>query len=376
MDVHSFVHRIDAPDERLDIDTARAESTVYDSSSDSESPADESDVPASLLSVLTLEIPIGSQTAMELDMALAVVKWISLDPNSRISCSGDLPGWLPAALDPTINMEHVTVDDLETPILQRLCATTLSGGNPDANTGGICRQDGRTGTSYVMFSDDWAGNRRLTTQHLPLSIAVRSYCYTHCWCSGLPRPTTNLVPSKAIPNAFWNGDAEIQSDRIGLSVTSISNGASRTIHLIPNAWSQSTVYHRPSNCLVKQDGICIENPPVSVALNYPKTSTSTCGGQCHSMSECFGFSGSPCECRVDLSSIMAAGLDRAFGATICVARLASQIESTPKLGGRDDSPLHACVCNSTYVSFGCCGSENGIIWEPEEKRLGRLNVEV
>jgi hypothetical protein len=393
------VHQIEPFGERFDTDTAfeRASSgtdftdagsaasedggpednidqtEIYYSAGDSELLDYGPQSPVALQNVLTLRLPIGSQTAMHFDARATRAKWVSLDPDSRVSCAGDLPSWLPDDIDPSMNLDDSTVADTDTPILQRLCATTLSGGNPNVNTGGVCQKDTDTDTSYVIFSDVWAGTHKLTTKSIVLSEAVRAYCYLHCQCPGRPRPSTNIVPSRAIPHATWNGDAEVQSDARGVSFTFLENGASRTIHLDPNSRSEPRVHHRHSSCLVKQDGICSVGPPVSVAVSHLETSDSSCGGQCQSMSECGGSPGTPCKCGVDLSKAMTSGMDRVFGATFCVAQLAIQINSNPKLGGRDEDCSHACVCNSTYVSFGCCGSETGMIWESIENRLGRLD---
>ena len=40
-------------------------------------------------------------------------------------------------------------------------------------------------------------------------------------------------------------------------------------------------------------------------------------------------------------------------------------------GGKRDVGL-PCPCNSTYISHGCCGAKNGLLWEPAEMNLGKL----
>jgi hypothetical protein len=45
-----------------------------------------------------------------------------------------------------------------------------------------------------------------------------------------------------------------------------------------------------------------------------------------------------------------------------------------KLGGRGLSMEEPCACNSTYVSAACCQSDDGMVWESAEMKLGELQV--
>lgn len=38
--------------------------------------------------------------------------------------------------------------------------------------------------------------------------------------------------------------------------------------------------------------------------------------------------------------------------------------------------LIACPCNATCISYGCCGSGTGIVWETPDQKLGELRVNV
>ncbi|KAI9891752.1 MAG: hypothetical protein M1814_002502 [Vezdaea aestivalis] len=40
--------------------------------------------------------------------------------------------------------------------------------------------------------------------------------------------------------------------------------------------------------------------------------------------------------------------------------------------GKRDEGAWACPCNATYVSAGCCGNTDGVVYEAAEMRLGRL----
>ena len=43
-----------------------------------------------------------------------------------------------------------------------------------------------------------------------------------------------------------------------------------------------------------------------------------------------------------------------------------------RLGGRSVDEQKLCACNASYVSRGCCGSKDGLIWEPPGMKMGEL----
>ena len=43
-------------------------------------------------------------------------------------------------------------------------------------------------------------------------------------------------------------------------------------------------------------------------------------------------------------------------------------------GGRRRNEHDPCPCNSTYVSYGCCDSVDGMVWEAKDLKLGKLKM--
>ncbi|KAI9892118.1 MAG: hypothetical protein M1814_001824 [Vezdaea aestivalis] len=91
----------------------------------------------------------------------------------------------------------------------------------------------------------------------------------------------------------------------------------------------------------------------------------TCGrGKCRGMSDqvCGGVVGK-CLCGAQLIMGLGTGVGKYRG--VCRGMFVG-------LGGRAEMP---CACNSTYVSGGCCGASDGMVWERPEARLGVLSDE-
>ena len=44
-------------------------------------------------------------------------------------------------------------------------------------------------------------------------------------------------------------------------------------------------------------------------------------------------------------------------------------------GGGKRHDTRPCPCNATYVSYGCCGAVDGLVWEEEHFKLGELTIE-
>ena len=73
---------------------------------------------------------------------------------------------------------------------------------------------------------------------------------------------------------------------------------------------------------------------------------------------------SSCTCRTQSSQYQPGSGLVAFAAA-CLIDMAT--------GGKRDEDW-PCPCNSTYVSHGCCGVENGLVWEATENKLGELRI--
>ena len=72
----------------------------------------------------------------------------------------------------------------------------------------------------------------------------------------------------------------------------------------------------------------------------------------------------------------------AFVATCIVSLAASNANSGGNVngkggGGKRDVEVPKqmnwlCPCNATYVSRSCCGVSDGLVWEPQDLKLGEL----
>jgi hypothetical protein len=59
-----------------------------------------------------------------------------------------------------------------------------------------------------------------------------------------------------------------------------------------------------------------------------------------------------------------------------VSTAAASAAAWSGFGKRSDELGHfSCACNASYVSNACCTSETGLIWEPPDLQLGRLEIE-
>ena len=73
---------------------------------------------------------------------------------------------------------------------------------------------------------------------------------------------------------------------------------------------------------------------------------------------------SSCTCRTQSSQYQPGSGIVAFAAA-CLIDMAT--------GGKRDEGW-PCPCNGSYVSHGCCGVEDGLVWEAMENKLGELRM--
>ena len=106
-----------------------------------------------------------------------------------------------------------------------------------------------------------------------------------------------------------------------------------------------------------------------------------CGHHCTSNRACAAnyIRDKVCSCQVSRSSwAKVMTLDRVFSGATCML-VASAVDKSPKAGlnrrGKD-APRETlpCVCNASYISFACCGTE-GLVFEDRRSRLGRLAMD-
>ncbi len=92
-----------------------------------------------------------------------------------------------------------------------------------------------------------------------------------------------------------------------------------------------------------------------------------CGANCTSARDCTApaAGNSTCTCQAYSSRYIPGSGTVAFAAA-CLVTLAS--------GGGKRGEMLPCPCNTTYVSHGCCGVLDGLVWEPPEADLGRISA--
>ncbi|KAI9677500.1 MAG: hypothetical protein M1817_006454 [Caeruleum heppii] len=114
-----------------------------------------------------------------------------------------------------------------------------------------------------------------------------------------------------------------------------------------------------------------------------------CGNRCRSNTDCGGsLQSTGCRCvAASLTEVRRLGLDPVFPQALCLLVMQSASQQLPGGRGRltrrsvedmrslNGSARWACACNATYVSEACCHSDEGLVWESGDKKLGRLDLE-
>ena len=85
-----------------------------------------------------------------------------------------------------------------------------------------------------------------------------------------------------------------------------------------------------------------------------------CGNNCTTNQDCTAGGAKGCLCSTQ-SEQYQPGKGMVMFVAACVV----------SLGGKRDGG-RPCPCNGTYVSYGCCGVEDGMVWEGAEFKLGEL----
>ncbi|KAI9715711.1 MAG: hypothetical protein M1828_000726 [Chrysothrix sp. TS-e1954] len=100
----------------------------------------------------------------------------------------------------------------------------------------------------------------------------------------------------------------------------------------------------------------------------------TCGNVCTSNLNCVTLNSTDtsmqCKCKVQSSTVIPGNLREVHISACVVSSALSALPGSSLVGKRDQPDL--CPCNSTYVSEGCCGVQDGMVWEPKEAHRGRL----
>ena len=95
-------------------------------------------------------------------------------------------------------------------------------------------------------------------------------------------------------------------------------------------------------------------------VHTPQVAHDQCGNPCTSNRDCSVGQNQSCICSTQSEQYQPGTGTIAFVAACIISLSGKRAESKP------------CPCNSTYVSHTCCRSEDGLVWEPEEFKLGEL----
>ncbi|KAI9676098.1 MAG: hypothetical protein M1817_000841 [Caeruleum heppii] len=330
---------------------------------------------------------------------LAHDTWVSLDKENEITCGGDFPDW-PAP--PPFEWSHWDS-------LQQLCAVQLSGGDYQANAGGHCYRFHANGNGHklVYFTDEMTPRYDWTWQNFRVAISIRSYCRTHCRCSN---------PDKEIRSThLWQYQGE--GTNTELIIPPYSKGGARTPRAVGTCGSDGKRFcfePWPSDRLGPTPAATPYFPSPSsseataVAPSNIKASTGQCAvpdasgvksqcgcSGCNSVSECSWSEFGACRCVARTVQKQGSGRDRFLG--VCSQILSGPLGKIRKRdaeGGIDTSIQQAtvdgddgtmafldpetqerlaCPCNVSYVSFACCDSRDGVVYEPPGLKLGSLS---
>ena len=94
-------------------------------------------------------------------------------------------------------------------------------------------------------------------------------------------------------------------------------------------------------------------------------SQQVCGTSCTTKQDCLGTSyETSCKCMIQSSEYV-------YSTSETLYTFACMVTTA---GGGKRHETEPCACNTTYVSHGCCDSEDGRVWEAPEAKLGELRV--
>jgi hypothetical protein len=272
--------------------------------------------------------------------------------------------------------------------LLEFCAASMYGGSQIGNMGGFCSRT-------AFFGSIWNQDEDLTHPVLIGDHLAKAYCFAKCYCVGtLPPPPIRTIPfarrfmvdTSGVDVKIYDMRSPSEGDLSITILTQASGGegstqgsTQATVNLTAACDGQDSIFcnsARPKD----QQAISINtrSRPLSSHTRNAKPRGGLCRGSCSDGVAC----GMGCSCTVDLSveDLHQHGQNPLFPAAICLAiSITTAIGSKGLGGGRrrslgSDQQQMACVCNATYVSFGCCGSQTGIIWESREDKLGELKV--
>ncbi|KAI9672540.1 MAG: hypothetical protein M1817_003306 [Caeruleum heppii] len=381
---------------------------VIDSSLFLMGPRNSPQVSLHLLPFARYPVPMGNMLLGEsidiqqqiTEPAKGVPEWnpvdVSLDPQNRVVCTGDLPTWV-------LPLHPASPDDFrdgETNPNQRLCAVRLNDGHPYANAGSYCHPN-QDGTAEVSFSDEMTPRTEWTWPNLQVSLEIRRHCYQNCACVGnkksrdtfgsIFRMAENLhliMPSHHRPGTETATDPSAQSAAPArVAPPSAGSCGAYGRQFCPTPWPSAVFGPKPMapyELSSSTSGAAAEPTDVASKPKLP-----TCGASCVSNAQCRSSPEAPSNCRcmaIGEAVAKTLGADPVFpfGAACLLfyeglkGALDRYAKGLPKRGDMPDesrnetSETWACACNATYVSRACCESEVGMVWEDADFKLGRL----
>ncbi|KAI9892833.1 MAG: hypothetical protein M1814_000992 [Vezdaea aestivalis] len=330
---------------------------------------------------------------------------------NQMICDGPLPAW------PYQNGRQYTS-------LLKICAANIIDGDGIANMGGLCTNPHHNKIEFldILAHPDYSAS---ICSYRPDSLAcsIRSmlqvYCKSRCYCStpsrsnfrhGITQKVKGYGHVKLLEDNYYLELTKTKKSWMGLrsqqKTTRYAPSDKFKDNINPNSRSDLGLSKCLSASEVSVPG-CedYEIPPLTDAshltyddileikewnetsrLDLDGEDAKTCGTTCTGPADCGGGSGGSrgCRCRVDRSSphlsetydpIIGRVVKYTFAASCYLAAANSGLGPAGAMGGRKrglELDGMACACNATYVSEGCCESEDGLVWEGGKAKLGEL----
>ena len=320
--------------------------------------------------------------------------------------------YLRSSLGRACRKSVLLVDSVTSTALLRLsfgirCANNFQkGGRLNHNAGGVCADTTGSGRPQIQFLQELS-HHKFYPSAFPLGMAVRSWCMLSCFCVDLPympgspdaessisqsrshrpsRPSRSSQSSRTTVEIPWLSGLNVEASNGGLSIGPVvlvppgnwgTTGqryqltpSPYPLNLLP--WPTEPWLPLPAGYVEPSLEELLADPQYRTyrfikSSGWQSDATDTCQGSCN------GPCGAQCSCSV-VGGKEAGwnGEDPVFPLTM--VRCMENAISGSWFGKRDDEDVLGCVCNASYVSLGCCGSLDGVVWEDSEQKLGTLDL--
>jgi hypothetical protein len=319
----------------------------------------------------------------------AVKRRFTGDRSGRVQCNG------PVAIFPIPTPDGAFYDTL-----LELCAASIYGGNERGSFGGACLTTRAGIREYSIESRLVSGGAVGSI----LMLSFGTYCHTRCQCDPADEGIDPTHRTKAAGNGILTTNGNLWEFRgargevVGMRTLPLGSNRVRIVEdrkrLRDHKGDHPAEQERVYTVLVDPD---LSEPPQSRSEGQDQQQCPL-DQSCKTSMDCNG-----CACHVNPSTSTVDPVTRkvvfhdGLCATLIPAALAMYAgllatKKTGRLSGRgviddeeggkdgdkdgdgadqiDMSP--PCACNASYVSVGCCGTGDGIIWEVPELHLGVL----